>query len=295
MTAFEKSLRTLDGEALRAGAEELLALLAETDGVRTMRAGPRNSGGQKRRGGAAARVSAPITAGAAPEKSGGEARAASAAGAPAPDGANPKTAWARRPYPKTEIADPATAEPARENDVSLPEAAFPEAAAGKDRGKRKRRKIRESREGRNSRKAQGDREDREDPAKRKNREAPESRNDAEKRRDRKEQKDGEERRERTAREEQEPPVQALHIGDGETVDREEAKALEKQLQSLSRQRRGRVQPSGEDGESGAHTAAFQGPERQYEGAVGARGTEMRRISDYFRRDSRRYDTGFTTY
>ena len=42
-------------------------------------------------------------------------------------------------------------------------------------------------------------------------------------------------------------------------------------------------------------AAFAGPERRYENAVGARGMEMSRVSDYFRRDSRRYDAGFTRY
>lgn len=42
----------------------------------------------------------------------------------------------------------------------------------------------------------------------------------------------------------------------------------------------------------ASGAAFCGPERRYDGAVGARGMEMSRVSDFFRRDSRRYDTGF---
>ena len=50
---------------------------------------------------------------------------------------------------------------------------------------------------------------------------------------------------------------------------------------------------GTDIETGA--AVFQGPERRYENAVGARGSEMSRVSDYFRRDSRRYDAGFTRY
>lgn len=38
-------------------------------------------------------------------------------------------------------------------------------------------------------------------------------------------------------------------------------------------------------------AAFCGPERRYDGAVGARGMEMSRVSEFFRRDSRRYDAG----
>ena len=79
------------------------------------------------------------------------------------------------------------------------------------------------------------------------------------------------------------------------VDREEMRALERRLQSVSGQRRGSLRQSGEDEDSGVYTAAFRGPERHYEGAVGARGTEMRRISEYFRRDSRRYDAGFTRY
>lgn len=55
----------------------------------------------------------------------------------------------------------------------------------------------------------------------------------------------------------------------------------------------RSRGGGTDIETGA--AAFQGPERRYENAVGARGSEMSRVSDYFRRDSRRYDAGFTRY
>ena len=34
---------------------------------------------------------------------------------------------------------------------------------------------------------------------------------------------------------------------------------------------------------------------RYENAVGIRGLEMSRVSDYFRRDSRRYDSGFERY
>lgn len=45
----------------------------------------------------------------------------------------------------------------------------------------------------------------------------------------------------------------------------------------------------------ADAAAFSGPERRYDNAVGARDMEMSRVSDYFRRDSRRYDAGFTRY
>lgn len=45
-----------------------------------------------------------------------------------------------------------------------------------------------------------------------------------------------------------------------------------------------------DGAGGGQesTAAFQGPERRYENAVGARGMEMSRVSEFFKRDSRRY-------
>lgn len=38
-------------------------------------------------------------------------------------------------------------------------------------------------------------------------------------------------------------------------------------------------------------AAFQGPEHRYDPAAGARGAEMSRVSDFFKRDSRRYDSG----
>ena len=38
-------------------------------------------------------------------------------------------------------------------------------------------------------------------------------------------------------------------------------------------------------------AAFQGPEFLYDPAAGARGSEMSRVSDFFKRDSRRYDSG----
>lgn len=37
------------------------------------------------------------------------------------------------------------------------------------------------------------------------------------------------------------------------------------------------------------------PHRRYENAVGRRRLEMDRVSDYFRRDSRRYDSGFDKY
>ena len=251
MTAFEKSLRALDEETARTGAEELLTLLAEAD------SGPGGDGGQKRRS-AAARVSSLVTAGVSPEK-GGEVETPSAVDISAPGGARPETARALRAYPET---DGGAAEAARKDDETLQETAFPEAADGKDR------------------EARIDRDDRED---RKSRERTEGRNDKEERTDRED------------REDPEKPFQTLRAQDREPVDRAEAQTLEKRLQSVSQQRRGRVQPSGEGGENGTHTAAFRGPERQYEGAVGARGTEMRRISDYFRRDSRRYDTGFTRY
>lgn len=64
------------------------------------------------------------------------------------------------------------------------------------------------------------------------------------------------------------------------------------LSSAARER-GAVREDAQD--SGAGAAAFQGPERRYENAVGARGMEMSRVSDYFRRDSRRYDAGFTRF
>lgn len=60
--------------------------------------------------------------------------------------------------------------------------------------------------------------------------------------------------------------------------------------------RGReIAERGEPDGSGGSGAAFAGPERRYDNAVGARGMEMSRVSDYFRRDSRRYDSGFTRY
>lgn len=46
---------------------------------------------------------------------------------------------------------------------------------------------------------------------------------------------------------------------------------------------------------GAGAAAFSGPERRYENSAGARGMEMSRVSDFFRRDSRRYDAGYTRF
>lgn len=42
-------------------------------------------------------------------------------------------------------------------------------------------------------------------------------------------------------------------------------------------------------------AAPPSAHRRYENAVGSRGLEMSRVSDYFRRDSRRYDTGYERY
>lgn len=59
---------------------------------------------------------------------------------------------------------------------------------------------------------------------------------------------------------------------------------------------GRAEPAARGDTSGgwvntAPGAAFCGPERRYDGAVGARGMEMSRVSEFFRRDSRRYDAG----
>jgi hypothetical protein len=49
-------------------------------------------------------------------------------------------------------------------------------------------------------------------------------------------------------------------------------------------------------ENTADTSAARPAEAErYENAVGLRGLEMGRVSDYFRRDSRRYDTGFQRY
>lgn len=267
MTAFEKSLRALDEEAMRAGAEELLTLLAEADGIRPEREDPGAGGGQKRRDAAAARVSALVAADASPKKSG-----ASASG-----GAVPKTARGRRAYPETDGGGTAAEDAARKDDKPLPEPAFPETTVGGDRDERKERKSRENRE---AWKGQDDREVQENPADQESREKSKSR------------KNREDRENRESREDWEKQIQTLRLQDREMIGQAETHSLEERLQSVSKQRRGRVQLSGEDG---AHTAAFRGPERQYEGAVGARGMEMRRISDYFRRDSRRYDSGFTTY
>lgn len=61
---------------------------------------------------------------------------------------------------------------------------------------------------------------------------------------------------------------------------------------------------GENAAPGSAAAAARGEEtraaaerslRRDERAVGARGLEMSRVSDYFRRDSRRYDSGFEKY
>jgi hypothetical protein len=48
-------------------------------------------------------------------------------------------------------------------------------------------------------------------------------------------------------------------------------------------------------ESAAEGYAAGEPHRRYENAVGRRELEMSRVSDYFSRDSRRYDTGFEKY
>jgi hypothetical protein len=82
---------------------------------------------------------------------------------------------------------------------------------------------------------------------------------------------------------------------GETKTAETAQEtvlLRKRLDELSREREKNL--AGEDGDNGV-SAAFRGPERRYDNAVGSRGMEMSRVSDFFRRDSRRYDAGFEKY
>lgn len=78
----------------------------------------------------------------------------------------------------------------------------------------------------------------------------------------------------------------------------EQSELEKKLRELSEVKLislgGKTaEDTGEDAESGR--TAFSGPERRYENEVGARSAEMNRVSDFFKRDSRRYDAGFRRY
>ena len=275
MTAFEKSLHALDEETLRAGAEELLMLLKETPGVRRGRGGPGDSGGQKY-GVAAAFVSA---AGVSPERGDGiETQAASAASARASGKEVPDQARARRVNTEIYGADPTVEEAVR--DAAPQGQVFSEVAEREEQEDRKAQKDREAEDGR------------EDPEKPKSRTDPEDRNDREERKEQ-ETLDGPE--DRSGRDSREDRTRTPRAQSEEMIDRMEARALERRLQSVSGQRRGSLRQSGEDENSGVYTAAFRGPERHYEGAVGARGTEMRRISEFFRRDSRRYDTGFTRY
>ena len=77
---------------------------------------------------------------------------------------------------------------------------------------------------------------------------------------------------------------------GEALDGTERREREV-FSTLSRER-GNFDRRDSRGGSGA---AFAGPERRYEDAAGARGMEMSRVSDFFRRDSRRYDAGYRRY
>ena len=275
MTAFEKSLHAMDEETLRAGAEELLMLLMEAPGVRRGRGGPGDSGGQKY-GGAAAFVPA---AGVSPERRDNtETQASSAANARASGKEVPDQARARRVNTEIYGANPAAEEAVR--DAAPQGQVFSEVAEREEQEDRKTQKDREAED------------DREDPEKPKSRTDPEDRNDREERKER-ETLDGPE--DRSGRDSREDRTRTPRAQSEEMIDRMEARALERRLQSVSGQRRGSLRQSGEDENSGVYTAAFRGPERHYEGAVGARGTEMRRISEFFRRDSRRYDTGFTRY
>lgn len=74
--------------------------------------------------------------------------------------------------------------------------------------------------------------------------------------------------------------------------------LEKKLRELSESKLTSLggetaENTGEAAEGGR--TAFSGPERRYENEVGARSAEMNRVSDFFKRDSRRYDAGFKRY
>lgn len=290
MTAFEKSLRALDGEALRAGEEELLSLLAEAGGTRRGRRASGEDGGRKQRG-AAARVSAPDTADASPDRRGGTGtEIVPAVNALASNEERREAVRVRRDYPETDSDGPAAEEAALEGDRALPVSDFP--AGELDEEDREGRKSRENQKARIERETRGDRQSGDDPEDWEGRENPEDPVNGEAR------KDSEEQLQTPRagnREDLQMQLQTLHAEDWEPASRAETQALERRLESISARRRGSLRQSGEDGESGTYTAAFRGPERQYEGAVGARGMEMRRISEYFRRDSRRYDTGFTRY
>ena len=278
MTAFEKSLHALDEETLRAGAEELLMLLMEVPGVRRGRGGPGDSGGQKY-GGTAAVVPA---AGVSPERRDNtETQAASAANARASGKEVPDQARARRVNTEIYGADPAAEEAVR--DAAPQGQVFSEVAEREEQEDRKTQKDREAED------------DREDPEKPKSRTDPEDRTDREERKEQEDRETLDGGKGRSGRDNREDRTRTLRAQSEESIDHMEARALERRLQSVSGQRRGSLRQSGENENSGVYTAAFRGPERHYEGAVGARGTEMRRISEFFRRDSRRYDTGFTRY
>ena len=76
--------------------------------------------------------------------------------------------------------------------------------------------------------------------------------------------------------------------------RQESGQLTKRLRELSRERE-QAAADGGTADKEERRAAFAGPERRYENAVGGRGMEMSRVSEFFRRDSRRYDAGFPRY
>lgn len=87
----------------------------------------------------------------------------------------------------------------------------------------------------------------------------------------------------------------LESGEGRREFGGETGDLERRERALGLSVRARERSGeGEERDAG-QTAGFLGPERRYENAVGARGMEMSRVSDYFRRDSRRYDAGFNRY
>ena len=287
MTAFEKSLRSLNEETLRAGAEELLSLLTQAPGIRRGRGGPGDSGGRKY-GGVAAFASA---GGVSPERGNGvETETEIAIDGPAPGEETPETTRARRrANTETYGGDPAAEEAVR--DAAPPGQGFSEVAEREDQEDRKTQRDREAEDDREDPKKPKSRTDLKD---RENRERREDRKNREERREREDRGTLENRGDRNGRDSREDRARMLHVQD-ETVDRVEIQALERRLQSVGGQRRGSLRQSGEDEDSGVYTAAFRGPERHYEGAIGARGTEMSRISEFFRRDSRRYDTGFTRY
>ena len=97
----------------------------------------------------------------------------------------------------------------------------------------------------------------------------------------------------TGRAEPEPESAREDALRGNEAAEGEIQTLRTRLESLSRERTGRTQD--ENGEERGESVPFSGPEIRYENAQGARGMEMDRVSEFFRRDSRRYDAGFRLY